>query len=976
MKKNLALILALVMLLSTVFAVVPMAAATEATPPAAASEYEPKISYANVNYSDKLYVMFAVPAPAADLGEGVEVKLLAWASKDKAEAYSFKDQNVIKLTAETEKATIDGAQYLVFKYDALTAADMTNIIAARPVVLYNWEETVEVTIPEEKNEAGEVTKPAETKTEIVSHTDVVAYGDIVEYSVLEYVATANGAFGATALADDVLEMLNSMITFGGLAQKYSGKEYDFLASDELAKIWYIPVVRGVAGEKVFGGFFKKGAELATVSAPHVEGYAFTSFIDAEGNALYDIDGLATNGDQMPLIGEDALPLDENGDLVIKANYDLHYFYRPDANKATDASTNLYEDKTGNKWTSDKGGLGINLGSDTSVNKYGALDVVNDPYQAGNKVYRIVGNLKHNMGPGNTTNDWKVSLKPSATPGFNDTFAPVVTVDIVVARGATGEMLKTGKIKLRSGSNGETAVGYFTNDGTFMFYTDGGSATALPTKVAETGYSRFVFVVDFTQEAIFAFAAENADDELVYQGISTHPEFSHKGKHFSENPWIDWAMTLDRLEWWGEATEGFTEAEMKGGVLADLNGDGVGETPMIDEQGNLNKAATAWCYENLKPTMLVKEYCAYAGSPVDVPVHVHEFVRGKCVECGKKDPNYVPEIDAATAQAMYRQYRALLIKDWDSYIGYAGQPVHTTYNIDANGATVPSKNSQLLINNFTDDKLPNYYKEGYEGLTLTLGGLGMNAAKVVNTDPLQYAGIDVIDDPYYTGEGTNKVYSFNGGVVKDNESLGAYIFHGANVSAAVAGFGPYKGSTGTLLAKDEVKTLFATTPVLTYDMTVGGNGYDRMLETDTIRFRGNSDTFVHLFKIAADGSILICKPNADYTDAEFVDTGVDVKKNGWTRIVAEVDCAKKTFKLYVADEGAELVCVATVTDNLWVTKSGISHGAATAATAYKDAENWLTLASKLDRSEFVAAAGNANKFTDAEKKTADSFKPEI
>ena len=69
MKKNLALILALVMLLSTVFAVVPMAAEAEATPPAAASEYEPKISYANINYSDKMYMMFAVPAPAT-LNEG------------------------------------------------------------------------------------------------------------------------------------------------------------------------------------------------------------------------------------------------------------------------------------------------------------------------------------------------------------------------------------------------------------------------------------------------------------------------------------------------------------------------------------------------------------------------------------------------------------------------------------------------------------------------------------------------------------------------------------------------------------------------------------------------------------------------------------------------------------------------------------------------------------------------------------------
>jgi hypothetical protein len=160
------------------------------------------------------------------------------------------------------------------------------------------------------------------------------------------------------------------------------------------------------------------------------------------------------------------------------------------------------------------------------------------------------------------------------------------------------------------------------------------------------------------------------------------------------------------------------------------------------------------------------------------------------------------------------------------------------------------------------------------------------------------------------------------------------------------------------------------------MTVGGNGYDRMLETDTIRFRAGSAAYVHLFKIAADGSILICQPNADYTNAEFVDTGVDVKKNGWTRIVAEVDFANKTFKLYAADEGAELVLLGTVSDNLWITGSGVSYGGNNALITYKDAEDWQALAKVIDRTEFVAACGDANKFTDAEKKTADSFKPEI
>ena len=358
-----------------------------------------------------------------------------------------------------------------------------------------------------------------------------------------------------------------------------------------------------------------------------------------------------------------------------------------------------------------------------------------------------------------------------------------------------------------------------------------------------------------------------------------------------------------------------------------------------------------------------------------PPHEHNFVEGKC-ECGEEDPNY---ISPAKAQELYRQYRALLIKDWDSYIGYAGNPVYTTYNLDITKANVPSKNSQLTINNFFDSLLSDFdcYKtEEYAGKTLTLGGLGMNAAKADTTNPLNYAGIDVIDDPHQAG---NKVYSFNGGVVKDGEKLGAYIFHGTNVDAKKTTEdlnGPYKGSTGTLIATADAKTNFATTPVLTYDITVGGNGYDRMLETDTIRFRGNSNVFVHLFKIAADGSILICQPKEDYSDAVFVDTGVDVNKDaakdGYTRIVAEVDCAKKVFKLYAANEGEDLKVIGTVSGNIWVTTSGVSIGGNNAAVAYKDAENWLTLAANIDRSEFASAVG-ANDLTAEEIATAASFK---
>ena len=910
MKKNLALILALVMLMGTIFSVIP-AAAAEAT---ASTSYEPKISHANINYSDKMYMMFAVPAPTSSIGEGNTVNLLVWNGIE-SEAYSLKDQNVELLSAEADKALIDGAWHYVFKYAGLTAADMTKIISARPVIVNTWEETVKVEIsPEEKNEAGEVIKEAVYEDQIVVHKDAVVYGDLVEYSVLEYVATAKGEFGGEALADEVLATLDAMLVFGGLAQKYSTGSYDFLADDELGKIWYTPVINGVAGEKVFGGFFKKGAEFATVEAPHFDDYAFETFVDAEGNELYDADGLADNGTQV------FAPVD--GDVELFANYGPKMMVSANPNDAIDRKVlTRYDLGTGNNFNHNIGGLAFQAGSGPDGEgdfQFFSLSVVQDPFSDDpeENTYRIASNCSHMIALGNSTNDWKFSMKPSAVPGFGDTAAAIATIDFTIARGPDGEMPPTGRISLRSNTNKNISViGNFNSDGYFLLRNDDPTtadvieSVVCPTPVAENGYTRYCLVIDFAKEIVYVFAS-NADGELVYQAQSHNIEHYATGSHWNAS-WMSIAATLDRIEFMGDRFAGVKMTAEEKEMLADLDGDGVGETPMYTGEGDsmvVNKAAVEWFHNNYR-SFYMKEFKSYVGSPVEV----------------------IPQ-------------------SFDMY------------DIDANSATATTKNSQLQVTNFGDEHLKG------DQLGTNFGGLGINTSDPKNPDlntfnqdnlVLNYAGVDIIDDPYQAG---NKVYSYNGNLqtvlwhadtIRNGTIRPAYV-DSLKISTRAPGF-----FTGSII------------PVITYDMTVGGNGYDRMLETDTIRLRGASATYVHLFKIAADGSILVCEPNAEYTDVIFVDTGVDVRKDGYTRIVAEVDCGNEQFRLYAADEGEPLQLIATI-DTLWITSTSLSHNTEKSKTNPKSFDTWMAMAKVIDRTEIMIDWFGANELTAEELATVDTI----
>ena len=174
MKRRIALILAIVMLVGTLFSVLSFAegeTAPEVTPEAE-SYTDVKIAYANLNYSDKINMKFAVPV-YADLPEGAKVELILWESYEDGVVFRYSeavaDENnaasASLLAPEADKATIGGKEHLVFIYDALTPEKMTDVVYLRPVI----------TLADGK----------------------LVYGDVINYSILEYVVTAQGGFEGT-----------------------------------------------------------------------------------------------------------------------------------------------------------------------------------------------------------------------------------------------------------------------------------------------------------------------------------------------------------------------------------------------------------------------------------------------------------------------------------------------------------------------------------------------------------------------------------------------------------------------------------------------------------------------------------------------------------------------------------------------------------------------------------------------------------
>ena len=479
MKKKISLALVLVMIVGALFGVIPMAEGDSGASAETTGRYVPEIAYANVNYVDSVYMMFAVPV--AELGEGESIELLVWDSRIESKAFSYYDIIKTVIEPETAKATIGGVEHYVFKYNGLYANDMTKNVCARPV--------------------------------LVKDGVALSYGKLVEYSVREYVESAKGnIYGIDGVSDEsVIKSLDSMLAFGSLAQKFSSKKYSFLADEEVRSIYVTSIVNGIDKGKTFAGFFKyEEGGTATIDAPYIDGTNIEKITDADGNIVEDINEFI-DGYQIE---------------VTDANIELVVYYRNAVARSFNAeifgegmAVNNYDDVVGgnNLATKDSNGYTIHfkdygkanlsgvaatIDSYKRMNYWHSIKTVYDPDDPDNLVFMLTATNKPALQFANVTPGDFSGI------GFGDTIYPAFTFEMSLGA-INGKMPTTGYYYFRhrfqaEGTNYADLNIFQIVNGEVMLA--GGESVG---KIPETGMRRFAITVDALTGAIYGYAEDES-----------------------------------------------------------------------------------------------------------------------------------------------------------------------------------------------------------------------------------------------------------------------------------------------------------------------------------------------------------------------------------------------------------------------------------------------------------------------------------
>ena len=187
------------------------------------AETSPKLNICGYTLSlkDNIHIKYAVSTENTETA--TDFGMLVWTEPQTEYVYGTQ-ATVLEQTSTTEQ---NGVEYPVFEYAELAARQMTDVVYSRAYALVDGE---------------------------------YYYSEVKKYSILEYAYNKLGLTEATATSDQALvDLLNGMLEYGGLAQTYFGYKTDELASDPFA---YVRVANATFADGFDYGIFRTGKEVS------------------------------------------------------------------------------------------------------------------------------------------------------------------------------------------------------------------------------------------------------------------------------------------------------------------------------------------------------------------------------------------------------------------------------------------------------------------------------------------------------------------------------------------------------------------------------------------------------------------------------------------------------------------------------------------------------------------------------------------
>ncbi len=201
---------------------------------AEATDSELDIAYHNLSFEGDTYIMYAIKS--ADPNVRLEARI------------ETENGPVTKILAPlAEQTEIDGKQYTVFKFTAISAKQMTDYVYARAFI----------------DEGGEIT-----------------YGASDKFSILQYAYAVLGKTSTASSDESLKALVSAMLNYGAAAQTYKTYRTDRLANADYVQV---KVVGGILADGFERGLYREESDVTlTATATDKDGLPFAKWIDESG----------------------------------------------------------------------------------------------------------------------------------------------------------------------------------------------------------------------------------------------------------------------------------------------------------------------------------------------------------------------------------------------------------------------------------------------------------------------------------------------------------------------------------------------------------------------------------------------------------------------------------------------------------------------------------------------------------------------